>query len=133
MKKLPEPSKKDLRNFGLILALILGVLFVIIPYIRHKSPSMIAVTIVVILVIWALALPTSMKHLYKLWMTIGELLGWINTRIILGVVFILLFLPISIILKLMGKDPLHRLIEKKAVSYRVASTQTSPNQIERPY
>jgi polyferredoxin len=133
MKKLPEPNKQDLRNFGLILALILGVLFIIIPYFRHKSPSTVMVVITTVLIVWALVLPASMKHLYKVWMAIGELLGWVNTRIILGAVFIALILPISIIMRLMSKDPLHRRLEKDAASYRVTSIQPQPDQLERPY
>jgi hypothetical protein len=89
--------------------------------------------ITVVLVVWALVLPASMKHLYKVWMALGELLGWVNTRIILGVVFVALILPISIIMRLMGKDPLHRNLEKSTASYRVTSNQPQPDQLQRPY
>lgn len=133
MKTPHEPTIKELRQFGLILAFILFVLFVVIPFFRDKSPTLTAVSIIVILVLWALVLPASMKHLFKLWMMIGELLGWVNTRIILGVVFVVLFLPVSIMMRLMGKDPLHLSLTKDATSYRVASTTSPPEQLERPY
>ena len=45
----------------------------------------------------ALVWPRSLTQVYRLWMTVGEVLGWINTRIILGVLFYLLFTPMGLL------------------------------------
>jgi hypothetical protein len=52
-------------------------------------------------------------------MTVGEVLGWINTRIILGVLFYLLFTPIGLCMHLRGKDPMRRALSPEAESYRI--------------
>ncbi len=52
--------------------------------------------------------PGWLRPLYKVWMAFGHVLGWINTRILLGAVFFLLVTPIGLLLRLAGKDPLHR-------------------------
>ena len=50
-------------------------------------------------------------------MAIGHFLGKINSRIILGLVFILVVQPIAIIMKIFKYDPLRKKFEKKK-SYR---------------
>ena len=67
----------------------------------------------------ALAWPGSLTQIYRLWMTVGEILGWINTRIILGVLFYLVFTPLGLYMRLRGKDPMRRTLEPEAKSYRV--------------
>ena len=50
---------------------------------------------------------------------VGEVLGWINTRIILGALFYLLFTPLGVGMRLRGKDPMRRTLAPEAESYRV--------------
>ena len=47
-------------------------------------------------------------------MKFGDILGWINSRIILGVIFLFVLIPISILMKIVGHDPLkkRRLLSK---------------------
>lgn len=132
--KLPQPDKTALRQFGLILALILGVLFGAVPlWWLNKPPSMPVMIAVAVLLLWSLLLPRTLKPLYKLWMALGEVLGWINTRIILGILFLGLFFPISLLLKLLGKDPMRRLGDDKLTTYRIPSHSQTREHFERPY
>lgn len=41
-------------------------------------------------------------------MKFAHALGWVNTRIILTVVYLLVFTPVALIFKLIGKDPMER-------------------------
>ena len=50
-------------------------------------------------------------------MALGHFLGWINSHIILGLVFILLLQPIAYIMRLTGYDPL-RTKRKGEKTYR---------------
>jgi hypothetical protein len=52
-------------------------------------------------------------------MTLGHVLGWINTKIILGVVFYGLFTPMGLVMRLLGNDPMRQRLEPEAASYRV--------------
>lgn len=54
--------------------------------------------------------------LNKLWMRFGLLLGMIVNPIVLGLIFFLIFTPISFLMRLFGRDEL-RLKVKKADSY----------------
>jgi hypothetical protein len=72
-----------------------------------------------ILIVLALARSRSLTHVYRLWMRVGEILGWINTRLILGGIFYLLFTPLGVCMRLRGKDPMRRTLVPEAASYRV--------------
>lgn len=52
-------------------------------------------------------------------MAVGEFLGWINTRIIMGAMFYTLFLFVGFLLRIMGKDPMQRKVDREAKTYRV--------------
>lgn len=65
-------------------------------------------------------LPQALAPVHKVWMQIGHVLGWVNTRILLGVVFYGLITPIGIIFRLMGKDTMGQAFSEKISTYRVA-------------
>jgi hypothetical protein len=70
----------------------------------------------------ALTVPGWLAPLYKTWMAFGHVLGWINARIILGIVFFVVVTPIGLIMRLSGKDLL-RMRRGKAVSYWIRRDQ----------
>ena len=41
-------------------------------------------------------------------MKIGHVLGWVNSRLVLGLVFLIVLMPISFVMKLFGYDPLRK-------------------------
>ncbi len=129
-------SRSDLRNFGLILAsgilIIFGLLF---PWLRDSSiqithwPWLLSFILITI----SLIAPMILRPLNKVWLFIGEVLGYINTRIILGIIYLLVFTPGAIILKLLGKDPMRRILDSELDSYRIESHQPKPENLNRPY
>ncbi|MCI0557030.1 MAG: SxtJ family membrane protein, partial [Nitrososphaera sp.] len=64
---------------------------------------------------------------------IGHVLGWINSRIILGFIFYVMILPIGLIMRLFGRDPMRRRFENRASSYRVQSKNQPNDHLERPF
>ena len=61
--------------------------------------------------------PIILKPLYIIITTVGHAVGWVNTRILLGIMFYVIFTPIGILLRLMRKDLLDRHLNKDAKSY----------------
>ena len=49
-----------------------------------------------------------LKALYRGWMKFAHVLGWVNTRIILSLVYIIIMTPMALIFKVVGKDPMKR-------------------------
>lgn len=146
MIETKPPQKKELREFGYMMAGVLSVLFgFLLPYLfDHQagdyswefhgfSGPFWPLIVASIFLIFALLIPVALGPIYKLWMRIGDTLGWINTRIILGVVFYVVVFPIGVLLKIFGKDPMRRKQDATAQSYRIKSEQPEQNHIERPY
>jgi hypothetical protein len=131
---------RTLREFGLVFAAGLVVFFgLLIPWISGKPwvwqesgarwPWIAALAFAGT----GLLLPWVLKPVYLAWMKLGHALGWINTRIILAVVFFALFTPVSLLLRLMKRDPMHRQLDRGVSTYRQASTDLPRDRMERPF
>ena len=71
--------------------------------------------------------------MYHGWMRLALLLSRITTPIILGIVFFLVFLPVALVMKLVGHDPMARHFDDGAASYRVPSHQAPRDNMEKPF
>lgn len=129
----PALSNKQLRNFGFILAGGLGLFFGLIPLLRHHDFHTLPLIIASLIFALSLIKASLLTVLYKPWMKIGHILGWINTRIILGVIYFVLITPIGIVMRLLGKDLMQRRYNKDLKSYRIYSHQPQPQDMERPF
>tara|TARA_B100001245_G_C22598742_1_gene296683 strand:+ start:53 stop:442 length:390 start_codon:yes stop_codon:yes gene_type:complete len=128
-------TKKELRNFGLLIGASIGVLFgLLFPWIFSNSFPKWPWLVFAALTIVSLLLPFLLFPVYKVWMIIGHWLGWINTRIILGIIFYLVFFPFGICLKLIGKDPMMRKLNREEEkSYRIPSSPKNIELMKEPY
>lgn len=70
-------------------------------------------------------------QLYRAWIKLGDMLGWINSRIILGIMFYLLFVPIGLLLRLLGKGRIREMQRNQANTFRQVSTPRSSTHFER--
>ena len=77
--------------------------------------------------------PRCWTPVLRVWLPIAHLLGWINTRIILGAVFFILMMPMGWLLRMFGHDPLH-LRGKQGQSYWVERGEDwSPASFKDPF
>ena len=70
-------------------------------------------------------------QLYRAWIKLGNILGWINSRIILGIMFYLLFVPIGLLLRLLGKGRIREMQRNQANTFRQVSTPRPSTHFER--
>ena len=110
---------KQLRKFGLMVGGIFCAIGLWPAIIRSQNPRLWALAVGVLLLIPALIVPRSLGPVYRVWMLVGETLGWINTRILLGVVFYGLITPMGLIMHRFGNNAMRRAYEPGAESYRV--------------
>ena len=108
--------------FGLLVPWLFGLNYVKWPWILGG-----------VLVLWALLAPSTLKPVYVGWMKFGNVMNWINTRIILGLLFYGIFLPIGAVMRLFGNDPMHRKLDSGLSRYRVTSENDDKSNVERPY
>ena len=120
-------SKKILREFGLILGfgfpIIIGFL---LPAISGHSFKSWTLLIGVPNLFLGLTAPRLLIYPYKVWMAIGYALGWLNSKLILGLVFLFVLQPIAFVMRIAGYDPLKRKFNNKA-SYKEDKTNHKIN------
>jgi len=115
----PQNEKKQLRHFGLIVGGIFGVIGLWPMVFRGQGPRLSALAVAVALVIPAVVLPRSLARVHRVWMAVGQTLGWINTRILLSLVFYGIVTPMGIIMRRFGRDPMGRGFEPDVETYKV--------------
>jgi len=115
MEKL-NLDKNNLRKFGIIMgiAFLAITLFVLI---RHRHTILPTFIISAIFFISAFIIPTLLKPIYIIWMKLALILSWINTRLILLIIFYLIFTPVGLAMRLFGVDLLDRRIERSKETY----------------
>ena len=139
---IPEPG--ELRRFGFLFAAILALLFgLLIPLFRfglgglpllegNHNPAWPWLAGLLISA-WAIVLPASLHLLYRPWMKFAQIMQWINTRIILLILFYIVILPIGLLRRMLGKDSMQRKFDNSAKSYRTIPGEADKNDMEKPF
>jgi len=126
-------DKKGLREFGLVTGgMFAGLFGLLLPWFFSFDfplwPWIVAG------ILWGLALliPNSLKRIYQGWMYFALVIGWINTRLLLAIVFFLIITPIGLFMRLFGKSPVKNK-PSQSTSYRNLMLPRSPKHLERPF
>ncbi|MCP3671411.1 MAG: sxtJ [Gammaproteobacteria bacterium] len=128
-------DSRGLRKFGLATGITVVMLFALFfPWV-FDATSMPVWPWIIAAMLWvpALGCPRLLNPVYVAWMKIGYALGWINSRVILGIVFYSLVLPMGLIMRLIGNDPMARKHDQTTASYRVQSTREPKERLEKPF
>lgn len=132
--KNKQPDKKQLREFGLLTGAILACLFgLFFPWLFERGYPLWPWIVAGALWSWALLLPATLAPVYRLWMLLGQGLGWINSRIILGIMFYLIVLPTGLLMRMFRKDPMMRKFDRSGSTYRIIRSTPKKDHIERPF
>ena len=115
-----EINTSMLRQFGFIMGFFIALLFgMLFPWILGYPYPFWPWILAGIFLATALLSPDLLGPVYKWWMRVGLVIGWINSRVIMILLFYLVMFPMGLILKLLGKDPLNQAFERNKMSYRV--------------
>ena len=120
-------TQKTLREFGFLIGFTFPFLIGwLLPLIGGHSFRTWTLCISIQSIILAITNPGLLFYPYKAWMKLGHILGWLNSRIILGLVFLIVLQPIALIMRIFGHDPLKtkNLAQK---SYREIKTNQKIN------
>lgn len=131
---IENPGAGELRKFGLLMGVIIALLFgLLLPWAFAYAWPLWPWIVTGIFWLWSLAHPASLFSVYRVWLIFGQVAGRVNTRIILGIVFYLVFLPVGFSMRLLGKDPMARRLDSSARTYRVISDPLEKDHVEKPY
>ncbi len=133
-----DTGRKALRSFGWVVGAVLLGIAALVWWRRDWTATGAVVWLGGIgaaLVALGLAAPALLKPVYRIWMALAVVLGFVMTRVILSIVFYLILTPIGLVLRLLGKDPLHRTLDPNAPSYWIEKEhpEASKEQLEKYY
>ncbi|MBT8099844.1 MAG: sxtJ [Gammaproteobacteria bacterium] len=131
---IPELDRKGLREFGLVTGGMLVLIFgLLLPWLFDASFPVWPWVVLGVLAAIALAIPEALRPVYYWWMRLALLLSKITTPIILGIVFFLVLTPMGLIMRLFGNDPMRRAQRDDTETYRIASSKTDKERLEKPF
>jgi len=122
LRKL-DPDRTELRKFALIFGGALVAFGGLAWYRGSELATWLGVPGATVILV-GLALPQALRWLFFVWMAIGLVLGTIVTGIILTIIFLIAVTPIGLVMRLSGRDPMHRKLDPGARSYWIPK---SPN------
>ena len=129
----PVATLKEIRSFGFFLSLLVVLIFAgLMPWLFNQSIFLWPFVVSTVTALLALLAPSTLRPLHSLFIKLGTLLGFINTRILLFIIFFGLFLPVSIIMWLLRRDILGRKPSTND-SYRKPSQPRPRDHFDGPY
>ena len=120
------------RAFGLMVG---GVLTAIglTPLIKGNTPGWAAAGAGAVLLLLALIKPSLLHRPNLLWTRLGLLLHGLVSPIVMGAMFYLVFTPIGLLFRLLGKDPLRLRFDPDAASYWIHREPAAPDSMANQF
>ncbi len=130
---MTKKTNKELRKFGLTIGTVLLILGGLLWW-KGKDSSVYFLSIGGLFVLTGLIVPPILTPVEYLWMKFARGLGFVMNYVILTIAFYLVFTPVGLMMRLMGKDSLKLKFDKQAKSYWIKTEADGPNsRPEKPY
>ena len=131
-KDLKNVTREEARKTALVVGAVLisaGLWFV---YRGRMTVVVALMSAAGILIFFGLFVPPAAKLFHRIWMTIAFALGYVNSRIILTLVYLFVFVPYRILSRIFGRDPLDiRTEQRSSYWHKREKTRPEREQFER--
>lgn len=101
-------SSGELRKFGLTVGGAFGVLAAISRWRGHPTSTMVFGVVALLLLLGGGVAPAVLAPVYRAWMGLAKVLSRITTPIFLGVMYFVIFTPVGLVKRALGKNELVR-------------------------
>jgi hypothetical protein len=131
---IPELDRKGLRDFCFLFGAIIAVLFgLLLPWLFDRAYPLWPWAVGAAFALWGIVAPLSVRPFYRLWMRFGLLLSKITTPIIMAATFYLVIFPVALLRRPFGGASFPKRADSTKTTYRVASKNAGPQDLERPF
>ena len=129
-----DTSRSKLRSFGLLVGLVATLIAGVLLW-KGDGIGWGIFAAGTLLILLGLCAPRFLRPLYVPWMEFALALGFVMTHVILTAVFFLMITPIGLIMRLTGRDPLRRKINRNRDTYWIQKSYDpdSSERLERYY
>ena len=114
-----KTTRSDLKWFGLIVAACFGILGAISRLRGHPAAADTLWIIGGAMTVMYYALPPVQPLIYDIWMGITYPIGWAVSHLMLIIMFFGIITPVAVVMRLFGRDPLHRTFDRSSDDYWV--------------
>jgi hypothetical protein len=114
-------TPRELQRFGVTVSIPLALLAAWGAWRGHTILPALLGGFALVLGGLALLAPHRLSLVHRGWMKGADILGAINTRLLMGLVYFLVMTPTGVLMRLLGRDPLDRRLHDRP-SYWVART-----------
>lgn len=134
VKLATATDHKALRSFAYSLSWAFPLVFgLLLPWVFSYQWQLWPLLVSCTLLLLALLQPGWLYYPYRAWMALGMALGWVNSKIILTLLFYLLLTPLGLVLRLLGKLQYQRKLKPDQTSYWHKSQPSDKSQLEKPF
>lgn len=105
---MPRGPTNPERSFGVSVGLVLCAIATVLWWRGRIMPAEIVGGVGAVLLVAGLVSPPLLKYPSAAWWRLARALGYVNARVLLSVLFVIMLVPLSVVWKLTGKDPLAR-------------------------
>ncbi|MBC7957033.1 MAG: hypothetical protein H7Y33_14325 [Cytophagales bacterium] len=113
------------RAFGFVFAAVF-LIIAAFPLLHSGSVRWWSVGVSAAFALVSVVMPSVLAVPNRLWMKLGLLLAKVVSPIALGILFYLVFMPIGLLMRLSGKDPLRLKFDPAAKSYWIEREPPGP-------
>jgi len=103
---MAKGPKNPERSFGLSVGYVLIAIAAIAVWRQRVLTAEILGVVGTVLVVFGYLMPRALYYPSKVWWKFAMALGYVNARIILTVAFAIVLVPLGLIWRLIGKDPM---------------------------
>jgi hypothetical protein len=132
--KTIKSDKSEWKKFGITMGVILTIIGCFLLWKNNNSFEYLFI-LAAVFFISGIIIPTLLKPVYKAWMVLSVVMGYIMTRVIMVIIFYLIVTPIGLIASLTGKKFLDMKIDKGTKSYWIVreKKQTVQSDYEKQF
>jgi hypothetical protein len=128
----PPVTDEQARKTALVVAVVLFLFAAWNLYRGRTTVVAVLSGVAVALVLTGLLLPALARHFHVFWMRVAAVLGYVNSRVLLTLMYYGVFAPYGLVSRLARRDPLGRRGAKRESYWTVRkSTRQSKEQFER--
>ena len=102
------PHAPTPRSFGYTVGGVLAAIALFSLWRRHLLRAEVVAAVSAALLCAAVLRPASLAPLSRGWGRVGHALGWLNSRVLLTLLFVVVVCPVGLFARLLGSDPLGR-------------------------
>lgn len=122
------------RAFGVVFSVVFAIVG-LLPLWSEAPVRLWALIVAGVFLVAGFAAPKALRPLNLIWFRFGLLLHKIVNPLVMGMLFFITVTPIALIMRLCGKDPLHRRFSPDATTYWTMreSGEPTPGSMRRQF